>query len=89
VIATCCSPAAGFRHPIARTTHPSSEDFSWPELDADAFQFTATEFRHAIEGLRDWAEMMRSRSPELHWEADFDEALTESEWDALYGRRVA
>jgi len=81
--------AAGFRHPIARTTHPSSDDFSWPDLDADVLQFTATEFRHAIEGLRDWAEMMRSRSPELHWETDFDEALTESEWDALYGPRVA
>jgi hypothetical protein len=81
--------AAGFAHPIARTTHPFSDDFSWPDLEPDGFQFGAAEFREAVEGLRDWSELMRRRSPETHWEDDFDEALTEEEWDALYGRRVA
>lgn len=81
--------AAGFRHPIARTTHPFSDDFSWPDLEPDLFQFTVTEFREAIEGMRDWAELMRPRSPEIHWEDDFDDAMTDSEWDALYGRRAA
>ena len=39
--------------------------------------------------MRDWSDLMRPRSPEMHWEVDLDEALTEAEWDALYGRRVA
>jgi hypothetical protein len=81
--------AAGLRHPITPTVHPVSDDFSWPDLELDGYQFTATEFREAIEGLRDWAELARRRSPEQLWEADFDEGLTESEWDALYGPRVA
>jgi hypothetical protein len=85
--------AAGFRHQIARTTHPVSDDFSacswasssWPDLEPDGFQFGATELREAIDGLRDWDELMRPRSPEQFWESDFDEGLTESEWDAIYG----
>jgi hypothetical protein len=80
---------AGFAHPIPRSTHPVSDDFSWPDLEPDGFQFGAAEFREAIEGLRDWTELMRPRSPENHWEDDFDEALTEEEWHALYGRRIA
>ncbi|HEX2892469.1 MAG TPA: HNH endonuclease signature motif containing protein [Marmoricola sp.] len=84
----CLRTAAGFSHPIPRSTHPFSDDFSWPDL-ADGFQFGAAELRQAIEGMRDWSDLMRPRSPEIHWEDDFDEALTEQEWDALYGRRVA
>jgi hypothetical protein len=76
--------AAGFRHPITRTTHPVSDDFSWPELEPDVFQFGATEFREAIEGLRDWAELDRLRSPEQFWESGFDDGLTEDEWEAVY-----
>jgi hypothetical protein len=79
--------AAGFSHRIERTTHPVSEDFSWPDLDVEDFQFSATEIRDAIEGLRDWAELNRPRSAEQHWEDDFDEGLTEEEMRALYGRR--
>ena len=81
--------AAGFSHPIPRSTQPFSDDFSWPDLEPDGFQFGAAELRQAIEGLRDWSDLVRPRSPEHHWEDDFDEALTEEEWDALYGRRVA
>jgi hypothetical protein len=81
--------AAGFRHSIARTTNPVSDDFSWPEIDPDGFQFGATEFRDAIAGMRDWTELVRPRVPEQHWESDFDEGLTEEEWLATYGRRVA
>lgn len=80
--------AVGFSHAISRSTHPFSEDFSWPDV-ADDFQFGAAELREAIEGMRDWSELMRPRSPEIHWEDDFDEALAEQEWEALYGRRVA
>lgn len=39
--------------------------------------------------MRDWSDLMRARSPEIHWEDDFDEGLTEEEWLAAYGRRVA
>jgi hypothetical protein len=81
--------AAGFAHPIARTEHPVSDDFSWPDLEPDGFQFGAAELREAIDGLRDWSELTRPRSPVDHWEDDFDEGLTESEWDALYGRRAS
>jgi hypothetical protein len=76
--------AAGFRHPIARETHPVSDDITWPDLDVDGFQFSATELRDAIAGLRDWSELNRPRSPEQLWEADFDEGLTEEEWTAVY-----
>lgn len=76
--------AAGFRHPIPRTTHPASDDFSWPDLGHDGFQFGATEFREAIEGMRDWADLNRLRSPEQFWEHGFDEGLTEDEWVAAY-----
>ncbi|WP_457112670.1 HNH endonuclease signature motif containing protein [Marmoricola sp. URHA0025 HA25] len=76
--------ASGFRHPIARTTHPVSDDFSWADLEADGFQLSATELRDAIVGLRDWAELNRPRSPEQLWEEDFDEGLTEEEWAATY-----
>jgi len=79
---------AGFRHPIERVVHPTSDDFSWPELGPDGFQFTATEMRTAIEGMRDWQDLMRRRAPELYWEDDFDDALTEDEWAALYGQPV-
>ena len=77
--------AAGFRHPIPRTTHPVSDDFSWPDLDVDGFQIGAAELREAVAGLRDWAELMRPRAPEQCWEADFDEGLLEDEWQAVYG----
>jgi len=77
--------AAGFRHAIPRTTHPVSDDFSWPDLEVDGFQMGATELREAVAGLRDWAELMRPRAPEQCWEADFDEALLDEEWLALYG----
>jgi len=40
-------------------------------------------------GLRDWADRMTPRAPEILWEEDFDAGLTDEEWDALYGRRVA
>jgi hypothetical protein len=76
--------AAGFAHPVEPTTHPVSDDFSWPGADVDGFQFSATELRDAIEGLRDWAELNRPRSPEQLWEVDFDEGLTEDEWSAVY-----
>ena len=76
--------AAGFSHPVEPTTHPVSDDFSWPDADVEGFQFSATELRDAIEGLRDWAELKRPRSPEQLWEVDFDEGLTEDEWGAVY-----
>jgi hypothetical protein len=81
--------AAGFRHPIAPATHPASDDFSWPEVDPDGFQFGATELRQALEVFQQWSELDRTRKPEQYWEADFDEGLTEAEWDAVHGRRVA
>ncbi|HEX7716781.1 MAG TPA: hypothetical protein VF416_05795, partial [Marmoricola sp.] len=71
------------------TEHPVSDDFSWPDLEPDGFQFGAAELREAIDGLRDWSDLTRPRSPVDHWEADFDEGLNESEWDALYGRRAS
>ncbi len=81
--------AAGFAHPIARSTHPVSDDFSSPDLADGGFQFGAAELHEAIAGLRDWSELMRPRSPEQYWEHDVDEALTDGEWSALYGRRVS
>jgi hypothetical protein len=81
--------AAGFRHPIARPTHPVSEQFSWPGLEPDGFQFSATELCDAIAGMKEYAELERMPSPELLWEADFDEGLTESEWAAVWGSRPA
>jgi hypothetical protein len=83
------STAAGFRHPIAPATHPASDDFSWPEVDPDGLQFGATELRQAFEVFQQWSELNRARKPEQHWEADFDEGLTEAEWDAVHGRRAA
>lgn len=81
--------AAGFRHPIPVTTHPVSDDFSWPEVDPDGFQFGATELRQTLEVFQQWSELSRTRKPELLWEADFDEGLTESEWAAVWGSRPA
>lgn len=80
---------AGFRHRITRETHPVTDEFGWPDLDVDGFQFTATELRDAIAGMRDWDELNRPRSPEQHWESGFDEGLTEEEWAALYGGDLA
>jgi hypothetical protein len=81
--------AAGFRHPIPRMTHPASDDFSWPETEPDGFQFGAAELRDAIAGMRDWVELVRPRLPEQLWEIELDEGLTDEEWAALYGRRIA
>ena len=58
-------------------------------MEPGQFQFGAAELREAIEGLKDWAELMHPRSPELHWEDDFDDGLTEDEWYAAYASRVA
>jgi hypothetical protein len=81
--------AAGFRHPIPVTTHPVSDDFSWPEVDPDGFQFGATELRQTLEVFQQWSELSRTRKPEVLWEADFDDGLTESEWAAVWGSRPA
>jgi hypothetical protein len=81
--------AAGLRHPIPVTTHPVSDDFSWPDLGCDGFQLSGTELREAVEGLRDWDDLMRRRAPEIHWEDDFDDGLTESEWAAVWGPQPA
>ena len=81
--------AAGFIHPIARTTHPVSDDLGWPDVEPGSFQFGAAELREAIAGMRDWTDLMRARSPEILWEDDFDEGLTEEEWLAAYCGRAA
>jgi hypothetical protein len=81
--------AAGFRHPIDVTTHPVSDDFSWPAVDPDGFQFGATELRQALEVFQQWSELSRTRKPEVLWEADFDQGLTESEWSAVWGPQPA
>jgi hypothetical protein len=44
--------AAGFAHPIPRSTHPVSDDFSWPDVESDGFQFVAAEFRDSLYGRR-------------------------------------
>lgn len=76
--------AAGFRHPIPVASHPVSDDFSWPEVDADGFQFGATELRQTLQVFQQWSELSRARKPEALWEADFDEGLTEEEWRAIH-----
>lgn len=81
--------AAGFGHPVERTTHPVSDDFSWPDLGSGEFQFSATEMRDAIAGIREYAELERLPSPEVLWEEGCDEALTEEQYAAIHGRRVA
>jgi hypothetical protein len=81
--------AAGFRHRIERETHPTYDDFPWGDFDPDGFQFTATELQTVIRDLRDCAELLRPRSPEQHWEADFDEAFTDEEWAAIYAKASA
>ena len=81
--------AAGFRHPIPVASHPVSDDFSWPEVDADGFQFGATELRQALEVFQQWSELSRARKPEQYWEADFDDGLTEEEWRAIHIGAVA
>jgi hypothetical protein len=81
--------AAGFAHPIPRPTPPFSDDFSWPDVEPGGLRFGGAELREAIEGMRDWSDLMRPRSPEIHWEDHFDEGLTAEEWDALHRRRVA
>jgi hypothetical protein len=53
----------------------------------DGFQLSGTELREAVEGLGDWDDLMRRRAPEINWEDDFDEGLTESEWAAVWGRQ--
>jgi hypothetical protein len=79
--------AAGFRHPIEPTTHPTSDDFSFPEIED--FQYGADELRSAMAGMQEYDELMRPRSPELFWEEDFDEALSEAEWRAAFWPDVA
>jgi hypothetical protein len=74
--------AAGFRHPIERSSHPVSDDFSFP--DVEDYQYGASEIREAMAGLQDWTALMRPRSPEQFWEADFDDGLTEGEWKAVF-----
>ncbi|HET6167715.1 MAG TPA: HNH endonuclease signature motif containing protein [Marmoricola sp.] len=74
--------AAGFRHPIDPTTHPVSDDFSFPEVED--FQYGATELRSAMAGMQEYDELMRPRSPELCWEEDFEEALTDAECRAIW-----
>jgi hypothetical protein len=81
--------AAGFRHPIPQAAHPVSDDFSWPEVDPDGFQFGTTELRETLEVFQQWSELSRTRKPEVLWEADFDEGLTESESAAVWGSRPA
>jgi hypothetical protein len=76
--------AAGFLHPIEPTTHPVSDDFGWPGAVPDGFQFSATEFRQAVEGIRECAFIEGDR-PLLAWEADFDEGMTPEQWEAVYG----
>jgi hypothetical protein len=80
--------AAGFLHPIEPTTHPVSDDFSWPGAVPDGFQFWATEIREVVEALRECAFIEDDR-PELAWEADFDEGMTAEQWEAAFGPAAA
>jgi hypothetical protein len=80
--------AAGFLHPIEATAHPASSDFAWPGAVPDGFQFSATELRQAVEGIRECAFIEDDR-PELAWEADFDDGLTPEQWEAVYGATAA
>jgi hypothetical protein len=80
---TLCT-AAGLRHPITRSTHPVSDDWTAPEMPDRGFQFSASELVRAIEDLRLWKDLMQPRVPEQFWESGFDDGLTREESDAIY-----
>jgi hypothetical protein len=81
--------AAGLRHRIEATVHPVNDDWRFPELPEEHFQFSASELAQAIEDIRLWQEVTLPRKPEQHWEDGLDEALTPGEWDALYARQAS
>ena len=78
--------AAGLKHRIEPTVHPVNDDWRFPELPEEHFQFSASELAQAIEDIRLWQQVKQPRKPEQDWENELDDGLTRGEWDALYGR---
>ena len=91
--ATCFRPACDapsttgdLDHRTAWPLGPTDTEHLWPGCRTDHRTKHAPGF--AIEqaaGLRDWDELIRPRSPELHWEDDVDDGLSEAEWHSIWG----